>query len=187
MEQDLLQDSIRRTQNGEPQAFQVIVEKYKYSLFVWVTRFIGTADPVDAEDIVQEIFLSAYTHIQSYDPAKAGICTWLFGIAKNLCLNELRKQRPEPRADFDEVSSPNDPALTLQQREIHHKLDQALNNLSPEHRSVFILYDLLGFSHREISVIEKICIGTVKSRLSRARKELRKNLNQYWRQYEEKA
>jgi len=188
MEQDPLSDSIRLTQNGEAQAFQVIVKRYQHPLFIWVTRFLGTGVAPDAEDIVQEIFLSAYTHIQSFDPVKAGFSTWLFIIARNLCLNKLRKKRPESREDIEAVSSlnTNNPEHRLLDREMHRKMDQALKRLSPKYRSVFILYEFIGFNHRDISIIEGIRIGTVKSRLSRARKELRKKLNQYWNQYKER-
>ena len=103
MKQDLWPDTIQRIQNGETQAFRVIVETYQHPLFVWVARFLGPAAASDTEDIVQEIFLSAYTHIRSFDTAKAGFNTWLFTIARNRCLNELRKKRPEPKADVADL------------------------------------------------------------------------------------
>ena len=187
MKQDFRPDIIQRIQNGDTQAFRVIVETYQHRLFVWVARFLGPAAASDTEDIVQEIFLSAYTHIRSFDTAKAGFNTWLFTIARNRCLNEVRKKRPECKADVADLCSNSDTAKILLNREIHSKMDQALNRLSPKHRSVFILSEFLGFTHEDISCIEKIRIGTVKSRLARARKQLRRTLNQYWEQYKEPA
>jgi len=187
MKQDLWPDIIQRIQNGDHQAFRVIVETYQHPLFVWVTRFLGSAAASDTEDIVQEIFLSAYTHIRSFDTAKGGFNTWMFAIARNRCLNELRKKRPENRAEVADLCSKSDTAQDLLDREIHNKLDQALNRLSPERRSVFILSEFLGFTYEDISCIESIRIGTVKSRLARARKQLRRILNQYWEQYKEPA
>ena len=75
MKNDLWADIIHRIQNGDTQAFRVIVETYQHPLFVWVARFLGPAAASDTEDIVQEIFLSAYTHIRSFDTAKAGFNT----------------------------------------------------------------------------------------------------------------
>lgn len=181
MKQDLWPDIIQRIQKGETDAFRVIVDMYQHPLFVWVTRFLGPAAAADAEDIVQDIFLSAYTHIRSFDGARAGFSTWLFTIARNRCLNEIRKKRPQPWEEGGNISyTASD---TLVKNEIHQKLDQALDRLSPDHRSVFILSEFLEFSQEEISRIEGIRTGTVKSRLSRARKQLRSILAQYWAQY----
>jgi RNA polymerase sigma-70 factor (ECF subfamily) len=178
-------DIVQRIQNGETQAFRVIVEMYQHPVFVWVANFLGPDAASDTEDIVQEIFLSVYTHIQSFDKTKANFNTWLFTIARNRCINELRTKRPELKPDVSNLGAKHDTVDILLIREIHHKLDQALSRLSASNRSIFILAEFLGFTYEDISRIEKIRIGTVKSRLARARKQLRMNLNQYWEQYKE--
>ena len=187
MKQAICPDIIKRVQNGENHAFRDIVETYQHNLFVWVIRFLGPAAEADAEDIVQEIFLSAFTHIKSFDMAKAGFSTWLFTIAKNRCLNELRKKQPEFKVDAVDLCSKTNVSKMLQNKEIHHQLDQALNRLSKNYRTVFIMSEFMGLSQEEISCIENIRTGTVKSRLARAKKQLRKTLNQYWEQYKDTA
>ena len=187
MKQDFSPDIIQRLQKGDTQAFQAVVDMYQHPLFVWVDRFLGPLAAVDTEDIVQEIFLSAYTHIRSFDPAKAGFNTWLFTIARNRCLNTLRKKRLEFRADTENPDLKNETADILLKEEIHRELDNALRRLSANHRSVFILSEFLGFTHEDISRIEGVRIGTVKSRLARARKQLRRILHHYWETYRETA
>jgi RNA polymerase sigma-70 factor (ECF subfamily) len=167
---------IRRIKNGEIDEFEILIKKYEKRLFVLAGNFLRTPDKV--EDLVQEVFLAAYRNIHSFNPELGNFSTWLMRIARNKCLNAIKKSKEIPISDVPEIPGRENPEEDLARKEAFMRLDQALKKLPPKHRIVFVLAEIQGFSHREIAGIEKTRIGTVKSRISRAKEKLRTILNE---------
>ena len=131
----------------------------------------GCRDPRD--DVAQETFLAAYLHLGSYDPKKGKFSTWLFTIARNKCINGLKKQRPLAMESLPPQVARRGPADELIEAEFFAGLDHALGTLPFEQKSAFVFAEMLGLSLEEIAQIEATPLGTVKSRISRAKEKLR--------------
>ena len=165
---------------GDPMAFRELVEQYQTRLLNFVYRMIG--DRERAEDLVQEAFIRVYRHIGRFDPSKK-FSTWIYTIASNLAKNELRNRRRSPlvlfqaiRAQWNDESRPlqfEDPSSRpddmYSDRYLSEAIDKTVARLSPHHREVFVLRELEGKSYEEIAEIVHCNVGTVKSRLNRAR------------------
>ena len=177
MSKDFEQEIIRKVTNGDTDSFEFLVKKYENQIFVMVANLLRMSDRV--EDIVQDIFLNAYKHIRKFDPDLGQFSTWIFRIARNRCLNELKRKKERSLSEAHDIPEMGNPEKDLMHKELLIKLDKSLNRLSYKHKVVFVLADLQGFSYEEIAQIEKTNVGTVKSRLSRARHKLKSTLEPY--------
>jgi RNA polymerase sigma-70 factor (ECF subfamily) len=165
---------------GEERAFQELVDRYQTRLLNFVYRTIG--DREKAEDLVQEVFIRVYRHIARFDTTKK-FSTWIYTIASNLAKNELRNRSRNPLVLFqtikknwededrplqfeDTTSRPDD---LYRKRHLRELVDEATAKLPEHHRQVFVLRELEGKSYEEIAEITDCNLGTVKSRLNRAR------------------
>jgi RNA polymerase sigma-70 factor (ECF subfamily) len=169
---------------GRAAAFGELVRRYQDRLYHTVFRLLGNAE--DAQDVVQESFLSAY---QSLSTFKGGsqFFTWLYRIAVNTAISLKRKQKVVlsihtgvEQADSVEPADPSaasEPSHALEQAEEEREVQAALNRLSPEHRAVLILKDMEGQKYEEMAEVLGVPIGTIRSRLHRARLELREILS----------
>jgi RNA polymerase sigma-70 factor (ECF subfamily) len=180
-DRDLIADARR----GDPAAFGALVRRYQDRLYPTLLRLTGQAQ--DAHDLLQDTFLRAYQKLGRFH-GDSSFYTWIYRIAVNLALSDRRKRRPivglpgrddpeggsarEPAAD----TSRTDPSLPLEQDERDALVQRALNALSTESRAVVVMKDLDGLSYEEIATTLQIPIGTVRSRLHRARMELRDRL-----------
>jgi RNA polymerase sigma-70 factor (ECF subfamily) len=165
------QEVIERVLAGDTEAFRALVARYQRPLFGLVRNL--TSDQGECEDIVQEAFLSAYRHLRSYNSRRSAFPTWLLTIARNLCVNALKKRRPKVLDEFPELADGRTPDAILGEAELFRQLDAALAALPLEQQTAFVLAEIQGLSHEEISQIEGVKVGTVKSRISRARDKLR--------------
>jgi RNA polymerase sigma-70 factor (ECF subfamily) len=165
------QDAIRRVLDGDVESFRLLVRRYERPLHRLIRNLV--LDAHDGEDIAQEVFLTAYYRLSSYDPVHGAFSTWLLTIARNKCLNALRKQRPVVLDTLPEVTGPRTPLAELAEAEWFRRLDEALDALPFAQKSVFILAEIQGLSLVEIGRIEGVPVGTVKSRLGRAKEKLR--------------
>src|SRR5262245_13393895 len=139
----------------------------------------------DAYDVVQEAFLNAYQSLNSFK-GDAEFFTWLYRIAFNAAISLKRKRRAAPRLEWTDgdkagiepidESAFSEPGSNLARTEEEAILQTALNRLSPEHRSVLVLKDIDGQKYEDIAEILNVPIGTIRSRLHRARMELRELL-----------
>ncbi len=163
---------------GRTQAFGELVARYQDRLFNAVYRFLDSAE--DAQDVVQEAFLSAYQALDGFK-GDARFFTWLYRIAMNHAVDLRRKHRVVVRLDGqpDEDSQPLDqsddsrPEQSAERAEEVARLRRALQLLSPEHRLVLIMKDIEGMKYEEMAESLKVPIGTIRSRLHRARFELK--------------
>jgi RNA polymerase sigma-70 factor (ECF subfamily) len=162
---------IRRVLGGEVEAFRALVERYQGQLFGFIRGLVRR--PEEAEDVAQEVFLAAFTHLRAFDPDQATFPTWLLTIARNKCLNALKKRRPIVLDELPEGADGRTPDREAAEQEWFRRLDRGLEALPPEQKTVFVLAELQGLSYEEVRRIEGVSLGTVKSRLSRAKERLR--------------
>jgi RNA polymerase sigma-70 factor, ECF subfamily len=174
---DIEADIINRIKKGEINAFEFLVKKYEKPLFIMINNMIR--EQFNTEDLLQEVFLAAYINIQSFNPGLGRFSTWLFRIARNKCLNEIKKNQFRAVQDIPEIVGRDNPAEDILVKEAFTELDNALDRLSKNDRMIFILAEFENMSYKEIAEIEGIKEGTVKSRLSRTKEKLQKILNEY--------
>jgi RNA polymerase sigma-70 factor (ECF subfamily) len=162
---------IGRVLAGDVESFRILVERYEGPLFRLVRNLVP--DRAECEDVAQEVFLTAYTRLRSYDPDRSAFSTWLLAIARNKCLNVLKKKKPLSARELPEQADPRTPDRAVVEEELHRRLDAGLAALPPEQKTAFVLAEIQGLHHDEIARIEGVPVGTVKSRVSRAREKLR--------------
>lgn len=170
---------------------QIKEEAISYIDSLYRTALRMTGNPADAEDLVQETYLRAFRAIDQFKPG-TNLRAWLFKIQTNSFINDYRKRVRRPRStsldDVEEyylynhlVESGVQPAPSITEDEILAQIDdadvfRALDDLPDNFRQVVLLADVEGFAYREISEILEIPVGTVMSRLHRARRRLKENL-----------
>ena len=177
------EELIARFQEGDEQAYTELVNRYRDKLMTFVYRFVN--DMEQAEDIIQDTMLKLYTHKHYYRNI-AKFSTWIYTIAGNLAKTELRKRKnrkvtnisqmgPEGR-DYELPSVAPETDEVVQSEYIEKKIQAAIQNLPLHFRTVTILRDIQELSYEEISKIVEVPLGTVKSRINRARLQLQKEL-----------
>jgi RNA polymerase sigma-70 factor (ECF subfamily) len=177
------EELIARFQNGDTYAFDQLVRRYKDPLLNFIFRFIG--DLNESEDIVQDTFYRVYKNKHYYKEV-AKFSTWIYTIAGNLAKTELRKRKrrkifsinkeTQSEKEFELPDPKLDPEQEVNSTITEKHIYKAIRNLPPKFRQVIILRDVQGFSYEEISSIIKVPLGTVKSRVNRARLRLQEDL-----------
>ena len=138
-----------------------------------------TCDGDGCEDIAQDVFLAAYRKLGSYDCSRSRFSTWLFTIAKNRSINWLRRRRAVSMDGVGERVDATEPGAEIEHKELMAELDRCLAELSGRQRRVFVLAEFEGLGYEEIARIERTRVGTVRSRMSRARAKLRRALERF--------
>jgi len=156
---------------GDTDAFRVLVLRYQRPLWVFIGHLV--CDRQECEDMAQDVFLAAYVHLRRYDPQRSAFSTWLYTIARNRCVNARKRRRPATRDVLPEPADARTPDLRLAEEELFQRLDAELDALPLEQKTAFVLSELQELTHEEVARIEGVKVGTVKSRLSRARAKLR--------------
>jgi RNA polymerase sigma-70 factor (ECF subfamily) len=165
---------------GRERAFDELVDRYQKRLLNFVYRTIG--DRERAEDLVQEVFIRVHRHLHRFDQQKK-FSTWIYTIASNLAKNELRNRSRSPLVLFQTIKKNweadhrplqfedkhNRPEDLYRKRHLRELVEWAVEQLPEHHRVVFVLRELEGKSYEEIAEITDCNLGTVKSRLNRAR------------------
>lgn len=171
---------IERSLAGEPEAFGQLVQKYQDRLYNTLVRVCGDAE--EARDVAQDAFVQAFVKLETFRGGSA-FYTWLYRIAFNQAIS--RRRRRKPTASLDEArdaagSEPCDdgpaPEANLDREERAAMVQTALAALSEEHRSVLVLREIDGADYESISEILDVPVGTVRSRLHRARIQLKEEL-----------
>lgn len=176
----------KRVAAGDERAFEVLVDRYQHRVFGFCARMLG--DRAEAEDIAQDVFVTLYKSAGNFRGDSA-FSTWLFRVAKNQSLNRIkyleRRGRSARRRDSEgdervarledhEALRPDDAVADRQQAAM---VQDAISELAEEHRAVVVLRDMEELSYDEISDITGLPLGTVKSRIHRARSALAKRLS----------
>ena len=179
---EVVRDLVRRARLGDDAAFRRLVEMYMRAVYSIAYRLMGDHD--DADDVAQETFVRAHRSLARYDESYS-FYTWLRTIATRLGLNEIAKRRrhkTQGGESFDVAAesvpaAASDPADDLAGAELREALGQALDTLTEEYRAVIVLRTYEDLSYEEIASTLGVPIGTVMSRLSRARGLLRQALS----------
>ena len=180
---------IARCKRGvDREAFDSIVERYKDKIVNYVRRMVGDRD--EADDLAQEVFVKVYVGLSTFE-SRSTLATWLFRIATNLCIDHRRKKARAGHAlvSFETLSNSlatcdhqeHSPETSVLRSEMAEKLDQAIADLPDQLRAVMVLRDIQGVPYEDIAQIVGCPVGTVKSRLFRARSTLREQLQAYLR------
>jgi RNA polymerase sigma-70 factor (ECF subfamily) len=173
-------------QRGDRDAFKTLFERYHrraYALALGVVR-----QPDDALDVVQDAFIKAHKYLDKFE-GSAGFYTWLYRIVMNLAIDHLRKHRKVVPVELDEsrIDPEGDepllprifggnPGQALLDKQIRIRIDQALDQLSENHRSVLVMRELEGLSYEEMAQAMSCSKGTIMSRLFHARRNMQKQL-----------
>jgi RNA polymerase sigma-70 factor (ECF subfamily) len=167
---------------GRTAAFGELVTRYQDRLYNTVHWLVDHGQ--DPRDVVQEAFLSAYQSLRTFK-GDAHFFTWLYRIAVNAAITQRRKHRPvlrlragEGLPEPSDSSEANRPEHALEMAEEEERIHEALSRLSPEHRVVLIMKDMEGRKYQDMAEVLQVPIGTVRSRLHRARLEMRDMLLQ---------
>jgi RNA polymerase sigma-70 factor, ECF subfamily len=173
---------VERCKGGDTQAFNALVARHQHRVVNIAFRFVR--DPDRAHDLAQEAFLSAFRNLGKFRGDSA-FSTWLFRITYNVCMDELKKRRRAPEQSVEafygddegdtELRIPDGgdtPEEAAERIERRRAVWRALDRLPTHHREVIVLFDIEGVPYEEMATILECPIGTVKSRLSRARKAL---------------
>lgn len=180
--------ALRRAQRGDHAAFRLLVERYERPVWELIWRMVAPAGlAARAEDLTQDAFLRVFRALHAYDPAgPARLSSWIFTIATRVALNELRAGRAGRAAEVDvdealatlaALPAAAPPAQAVARRELGERLAAAVGTLPASARAVLLLSDVFELSLDEIARALDVELGTVKSRLSRARAAVRAQLN----------
>jgi len=181
-----------RVKQGDTGAFEELVEKYKQPVMNFVYKTLP--DPTEAEDLAQHVFLQVFKSSHRYEPS-ARFKTWLFTIARNLCLNEVRRRRRHPADSLDETYPDAEdqpvrqavdgktfsPPESLLHAELEEKIDVALGQLPEKQRTAILLCRGDEFSYEDIARVLECSVSATKSLIHRGRETLKQKLKPYLR------
>jgi RNA polymerase sigma-70 factor (ECF subfamily) len=176
---------INQFNNGNKEAFTKLIERYQHKIYNSTFRMLGNHE--DARDMAQETFIRVYKNLSKFE-ANSSFSTWLFRITTNICRDELRRRQRKIKTsnlsgeeaserNLQGMKEINNPEKISIANELNVTIQELVNQLVPEQKTVFVLREFEGLNYQEIANILDISMGTVKSRLSRARRALREDLN----------
>ncbi len=182
---------VTQARQGDTEAFNGLAERYQRNIFRLAQNI--TQNREDAEDVLQETFLKAYEHLPEFH-GDSKFYTWIVRIAVNEALMKLRKRKWDKTVWLDEpINTGEDsvareiavwednPEQRYSKEELHDILDKAVNGLAPPYRTVFVLRDMEGLSTEETAEALELSVPAVKSRLLRARLQLRDKLTAFFK------
>lgn len=177
---------IKKSKAGDIESFEILISSYDKKAYNIAFRMMGNEE--DAKDMAQEAMLRVYRAIKGFRE-QSSFSTWLYRIVTNVCLDELRRRKKESTISLDNTietdsgemrleicSDKETPEYAYERLEQRQLIADAINQLNEEYRSVIVLRDVQGFSYEEISKILDCSLGTIKSRINRARNALRNKL-----------
>lgn len=174
---------VAQVKSGDLDAFEQLVIRYETKVYTIAYRYVGNYN--DASDLAQDAFIRVYRSINSFR-GDSSFLTWLYRVVTNVCKDEMRRRAKEKTVSIDEiVEKGKSPPAEMQNkpleeavlsREWQEEVQQILNTLSDDHRTVVVMKDIQGYSYEEIAGYLECSLGTVKSRLNRARHILKDRL-----------
>jgi RNA polymerase sigma-70 factor (ECF subfamily) len=165
---------IKKVLSGDADAYSSLVARYHVGLIIHCQRFMGERE--DAEDIAQDAFIKAFNNLPAFNPDKAKFSTWLYKIATNTALDSLRKQkRFVPTEDIEQMADIAAPDYEAE--ETKRTIRDAVHKLRPSYRQVIEAYYWRGETYEQIANNLNIPINSVRTRLHRAKQQLRSDLS----------
>lgn len=168
---------IRRIREGDGEALRAIVERYQDRIHALIYGIVR--DRHEVEDVAQEVFLKVYTRISAFD-GRSKFYTWLYRVAANAAKDHVKKRSRRPAVTLEEDAflpdAADGPAAGARIRETRRFVRESIAALPSRYRTVLTLRELDGLSYKEISDVLQLSIGTVESRLHRARAQLKRRL-----------
>jgi RNA polymerase sigma-70 factor (ECF subfamily) len=166
---------------GDVSTFEAVFQDYRKMVFK--TAYLMTSSKEEAEDIMQEVFVSVWRSRKTFNPEKGKLTTWIYRITVNRCLSRRRKRKPallsleEKTIDLPDTKPEEQPEEVLVTRLEYEKLIKAMDALDSRHRSVLVLRYFNDLSYDEIARVTGVPLGTVKSRISQALRSLRARMS----------
>lgn len=178
--------TVASAQRGSTRAKRALVDRYQRPVLALISRLLrGYGDSALVEDVAQETFLRVFRALPGFDRhGPARLSTWILTIACHRSIDELRRRRIESsplESGPGEVAANDRADENAERRMLSKVLDRAIDGLSPEYKATFVLREVHGLEYTEIAQILEIDLGTVKSRLNRARTRLREALSEVYR------
>jgi RNA polymerase sigma-70 factor, ECF subfamily len=182
----IAEDQLKAARRGETAAFNALVHTYQRQVYNVCYRTLGNAE--DAADATQDALLSAFRGIKAFNGPASGLRSWLLRIAVNTCYDQLRRRQRRPADSLDALDETRGDAVSAAERvpdprpgpeqhslgsETARHIQESIDRLPPDQRLTVVLCDVQGLSYDEAAEVMSIELGTVKSRLSRARATLR--------------
>ena len=175
---------IKQAINGDVESFEQLISPYTKQLLNYIFRMLKNRE--DAEDALQDTYIKVYNSLKSFQ-GNSSFRTWLYKVATNVCLDHLRKQKntanvslnqttPDGEYEFQISDDTYSPEVSAKRKAAFNALNTAMNKLEEDQRQAVSLRDIHGLSYDEIAQVTDTTIGTVKSRINRARQALRKFL-----------
>lgn len=175
---------IKKCQQGDLEAFEKLILSYQKKVYTIAYRYVGRRE--EAEDLAQEAFIKVYRSLKTFR-GDSSFSTWLYHVVTNVCRDALRKNSRKLEEDSLDCAVTTEkgeirreivdwsmsPAFLYEQKELGEFLQSLINQLSPEYKAVILMREIQDMSYEEIAQAMNCSLGTVKSRLSRARKTLR--------------
>ena len=169
-DEQMIQDVL----DGKIGSFRGIIDRYQRPVFRMISNLIH--DHHAAEDITQDVFVAVFNKLSTFDPMRCRFSTWMFTIARNKSINHLRKNRITLSMDSQEFESSVDPSEQICKEEFFQQIERGLRQLPKNQKRAFVLAEFEKLPYDQIAQIECTSIGTIKSRIHRAKKKLRKEL-----------
>ena len=173
------EEIVRKAKDGDEKAFEIIVKTYQSKVANLIYKIIG--DETIVEDLTQDVFVKVYESIKDYR-LESALYTWIYRITVNICIDEIRRRRRGKFLRLEKYENkPSHPQIerNIEVEEIRKKVRDAVMKLPYEYRITIILKEFEDLSYEEIAKILGIRLGTVKSRIFRARELLAKYLKDY--------
>jgi RNA polymerase sigma-70 factor (ECF subfamily) len=180
---------VSRVQGGDVAAFDILVRKYRERLYGIIYNL--TSNREDAADLTQDAFIKAFSSINRFQ-GKSAFFTWLYRIGVNTALSHLKRNRFRRFFSLETIQEEGSHAQILETlaakhksekgallSELQEKLNEAMQKLSPKHRTVVVLFEIEGLSHQEIADVVGCSVGTVRSRLHYAKQQLQADLKHF--------
>jgi RNA polymerase sigma-70 factor (ECF subfamily) len=174
-------DLMEALRAGDVSAFEAVFQDYRKMVFK--TAYLMTGSQEEAEDVLQEVFVSVWRSRKTFNPKKGKLTTWIYRITVNQCLSRRRRRKlallslEEKNIDLPDIKPSEQPEEVLVTRLEYERLVKAMNALDGRHRSVLVLRYFNELSYDEIAQVIGVPLGTVKSRINQALKSLRARMS----------
>lgn len=179
---------VKKCQKGHYEAFEELIHKYQQKVYSLCYRYAGNHD--DANDLAQEAFIRVYHSINKFH-FKSAFSTWLYRVTSNVCLDEMRKKKRNSSVSLDSPLETEEgemyfhlpdqkynPEIMAEQKDVQQIVHNAIQELPREQKITILLREMEGFSYDEMAEVLEVSSGTIKSRLNRARHNLKEILSQ---------